>query len=344
MKVLRSLLTLAFTCSTISAFAWDYEGHRWVNQLALQSLPTNFPAFVRTPEAAERIAFLSGEPDRWRNTQDLPLKHCNAPDHFFDLEYLDDHGIDRNTLSRFRYEFVVQLADGRRKNPDKVEPIDPAKNDDRTKELIGFLPWTITEYYGKLKSGFSYLKAFEEAGGTPEEIRNAQENIIYIMGVMGHFVGDASQPLHTTKHFNGWVGDNPKGYTTRKTFHSWIDGGFIARSGLKYTDLSPKIRPAKLLWPGDPNIKRGDVFPEAMAYINEQFKQVEPLYILEKENKLDGKNPSDEGRAFMVKQLTAGGQMLGDLWYSAWQQAGTDTYLRGRLLDRQTKQQSSSGN
>ena len=40
------------------------------------------------------------------------------------------------------------------------------------------------------------------------------------MGVMGHYVGDGSQPLHTTVHFNGWVGDNPKGYTTKQTFHA----------------------------------------------------------------------------------------------------------------------------
>ena len=54
--------------ATTHALAWDYAVHRVVNQLALASLPTNFPAFVRTPAAGERIAFLSGEPDRWRNT------------------------------------------------------------------------------------------------------------------------------------------------------------------------------------------------------------------------------------------------------------------------------------
>jgi len=57
------------------ARAWDYEGHRVVNQLGLASLPTNFPAFVREPAAAERVAFLAGEMDRWRNTTDLSLKN-----------------------------------------------------------------------------------------------------------------------------------------------------------------------------------------------------------------------------------------------------------------------------
>ena len=48
-------------------FAWNYEGHRMVNQLALASLPEEFPAFVHQPENAERITFLAGEADRWRN-------------------------------------------------------------------------------------------------------------------------------------------------------------------------------------------------------------------------------------------------------------------------------------
>src|SRR5256885_14992157 len=77
-----------------SALAWDYEGHRIVNQLALASLPTNFPSFVRAPEAAERVAFLAGEADRWRNTQDLPLKHVNGPDHYIDVEELAVYGLN----------------------------------------------------------------------------------------------------------------------------------------------------------------------------------------------------------------------------------------------------------
>ena len=96
-----------------SALAWDYEGHRIVNQIALASLPTNFPVFTFTRAARERIAFLVGEPDRWRNTTDLPLKHFNGPDHYLDFEELADVGLGVTNLSHFRYEFVTQLALGR---------------------------------------------------------------------------------------------------------------------------------------------------------------------------------------------------------------------------------------
>src|ERR1041384_5985016 len=192
------------------ASAWDYAGHRLVNQVALRSLPDEFPAFVKTPEARERIAFLAGEPDRWRNTKDNTLKHFNEPDHFFDVDYLGGFGLTPETISPFRYEFMAQLTTARVKNPG-LEPVaDPAKDDNKTRALFGLLPWAINEQYSKLKSTFSCLKTFEENGGTSGEIRNAQENAIHLMGVLGHFVGDATQPLHTTKHYNGWIGDNPK--------------------------------------------------------------------------------------------------------------------------------------
>src|SRR5207245_10998215 len=69
-----ALLGCACLATAVTVFGWDYEGHRTVNQLALASLPADFPAFVREPANAERIAFLAGEPDRWRNVPDLPIR------------------------------------------------------------------------------------------------------------------------------------------------------------------------------------------------------------------------------------------------------------------------------
>ena len=56
---------------------------------------------------------------------------------------------------------------------------------------------------------------------------------------------------------------------------------------------------------------------------------------LENEGKFDGETGTGvSGRAFLGDQLTKAGQMLGDLWYSAWEQAPIDTYLQTQLLKR----------
>lgn len=326
----------AACAAALTTGAWDYEGHRTVNQIALASLPTNFPAFVGKPEAAERIAFLAGEPDRWRNTPDLALKHCNGPDHYIDLEELADYGLKSADLPVFRYDFVGQLATRRAAQPEKFHLPGPDEDPEHTRGLVGLLPWSITENYGKLKSGFSYLKAYEQYGGTPEEIANAQANIIYIMGVMGHYVGDGAQPLHVTIHHHGWVGPNPNNYRTNRSIHAWIDGGYFNKVGLpKLDELKPDIRPARLVQLGDRPARPEEIFAASVQYLEATLKEVEPLYQLDKSGALSGNGTKGlEGRKYLAQRLIVGGQMLGDIWYSAWQQATPDNYLRDQLLKR----------
>jgi len=344
----NACLFVGVMLAAIPVRAWDYEGHRIVNQLGLAALPADFPAFVREPANAERIAFLAGEPDRWRNVPDLPIKHYNGLDHYCDLEQLGDAGLDAATVPALRYEFALQFAAGRAAHPAHFPAVDPAKNADHSREWPGFAPWAITEYYGKLKAAFAYLKAFEEAG-TPEEIANARADIVYLMGVMGHYVGDCAQPLHTTKHHNGWVGDNPNNYTTWPGIHSWIDGGFLAKSGLKLAEIMPTVVPAGPLGIAARPDGRDPMFVAVMNYLLEQNKLVEPLYQLEKAGKLSNElekadrnrptvpGPVDpDGRAFIKARLLTGGEMLAAIWLTAWKQAAPDTYLRAQLLRRQT--------
>jgi hypothetical protein len=336
-----SVLTLAILAfahlGSRTSLAWDYTYHRLINEAALASLPTNFPAFVRTPAAADRIGFLSGEPDRWRNVKDLSFSHYSAPDHYLDLEELAVYGLKPESLPVFRYDFAAELIGFRKAHPDKCPPINEARNEDHTRELIGFVPWAIAENYGKLKSNFSYLKTYEEDGGTPEEIANAKENIIYVMGTMGHFVGDAGQPLHTTIHHHGWVGANPQHYRTNSSFHAWIDSGYLNKAGgVKLEEFETRLHPAQLVAIDGRTAKPEEMFQAAMLFVIGQNKLVEPLYQLDKDGRLSGEGDKGmEGKAFLEDQMAKSAQLLADIWYSAWQQAPPDTFLKGQLARRQ---------
>jgi hypothetical protein len=329
---------LSALLTAVTAHAWDYEGHRIVNQLGLAALPADFPAFVREPANVGRIAYLAGEPDRWRNV-DPWLQQVGASwtDHFLDLEELDEAGLDPRTVSSFRLEFAVAFAAGRAKHADRFPPIDPARNTARTREWAGFAPWAIAEWFQKLRSAFSYLKAFEEVGGTPEEIANAQADVIYVMGVMGHYIADCAQPLHTTKHFNGWTGPNPQGFTTVPGIHSWIDSGLINKANITLADLAPRATSAEPFTFAPRADGRDPFFVVAMDYIITQHELVEPLYRLEKDGRLGrGEQPvTPEGRAFIEGRLLTGGQMLGRAWVTAWRSAPVDAYLRTQLVKRQ---------
>jgi hypothetical protein len=334
-----------------AAQAWDYTGHRIVNTLALASLPADFPAFVRQPANAARVVYLGNVPDRWRNVDPwLRQSGGSWTDHYLDVEDLPAAGMDPLTVPSLRFDFAVAFAAGRAAHAASFPSIDPARNTDHTREWAGFAPWAIAEAFGRLRSAFGYLKAYREVGGTPEEIANAEADVLYAMGVMGHYVGDCAQPLHTTIHHNGWAGANPNGYTTWRGFHSWIDGGLLAKAGLKADQLLPRMGTiAPLPMPVRPD-GRDPVFVAAMDYILAQHALVEPLYRLDKEGRLGneqektaGRDERDKqfpgpvdaaGRAFIEGQLLAGGRMLGRLWLTAWQSAPLDTYLRTQLARR----------
>lgn len=335
---MRVSLFLTALLAAVTAHGWSYTGHRAVNQLAIASLPEDFPDFVRTPAATARILYLANLPDNWRNV-DPWLNQVGASwtDHFLDIEELPLAGLDPRAVSSFRYNFVVAFAAGRAAHADKFPAIDPAKNRDHTRGWPGFSPWAITEWTQKLRSAFAYLKAYEEMGGTPEEIANAQEDAIYAMGILGHYVADGAQPLHTTDKYNGWTGPNPQGYTTWNGIHSWIDGGLIGKAGINVTTLVPRMTPVGALPAIVPADGRDPIFVAAMDYLLASHEMVEPLYQLEKDGKLgNGDNPvSPEGKVFIENRLMVGGTMLAKLWVTAWKSAPVDTYLRSTLAKRQ---------
>jgi phage major head subunit gpT-like protein len=94
-----------------------------------------------------------------------------------------------------------------------------------------------------------------------------------------------------------------------------------------------KIQPAKIV--GNP-FKPEATFRDVMDYLLGTEKLIEPLYQLDKAGKLTPENASSaEGRAFLDAQLVRGGQMLGNLWFSAWQQATEDKFLIRALKERQ---------
>lgn len=319
--------------------AWGDVNHKLVVRLALAAMPEDFPAFARTPDQAERLGQLANVPDRWRNV-DPWLRQAGGSwsDHFIDIEYLTLAGIDPRTVPSLRYDFIASYTAARMIHADRFPPLNAALNQDHTQQWPGFLPWAMTEHYQKLRSAFSYLRAYRDLGGTAVEIDQAERDAIYSMGVLAHYVGDTAQPLHTTMHHDGWVGDNPQGYTVKPGFHSWMDSGLAAKAGIGFDDLAPRVkRVTPLALPPRPD-GRDPFFVAAMDYVLVHHALVEPLYRLEKAGLL-GNAPeavvAPEGRAFVEAQLLAAGEMLARCWLAAWQTAPSDNFLRSQLARRQ---------
>lgn len=297
------------------ALGWDAPGHRAITVAALKELPADAPAFLREPRVHAQIADLATQPDRWRSIPIAQLTHVNNPDHYLDVEDLDAFGLTLGTLPVLRHECIraMTLARERAGASFAGRPINPATDPARVQEWPGFLPFAIAENYAKVRSAMQTYRVLEALNDPAREdqLAAARSNIIVAMGLLSHFVGDCAQPLHTTTHHHGWIGDNPKGYTTDRGFHAYIDGGVIRLHNLADAELiAGVIGPALAVDGRDP-------WPAIIEAVSRSHAQMEPLYAMDKSGELREKT----GREFMLARLADGAGMLRALYAAAWIEA-----------------------
>jgi hypothetical protein len=285
---LPAFIVLAgFVFEPQSAQAWGNQGHRIINRLAVANLPPDVPSFLRSESAINEIEYLGPEPDRWRSPAEPELNAAQAPEHFIDLELADALG----PLPRRRLDFEASVfASGQR--PEK----------------IGLQPWETTEVWERLKAA---LREYRRLSADRQDTRPVEQAVIFYAGWLGHYVGDASQPLHTTVQYNGWVGPNPNGYTTEHKIHWQFEGPFVD-ANLHGPEVQAKMSPV--------NAIQGDIFSSYVAYIRHTATYVEKVYQLEKAGEFNGQGTA-QSRDFTAERLAAGASMLRDMIYSAWLQS-----------------------
>jgi hypothetical protein len=154
-----------------------------------------------------------------------------------------------------------------------------------------------------------------ETATTPEERawfeadRRLREKLtIRDIGIWSHYVGDASQPMHVSVHFNGW-GDypNPNGYTTSKTIHAHFEGTFV-RQNVDRDAIAAGV--------GSYADCKCTIEERTRTLLLTTLANVEPLYQLEKEGGF--KKGDKRGIAFATGRLSAGAQAVRDLILDAW--------------------------
>ena len=285
-RLTLSLLVIAVSLPYFFApatYAWGEEGHRYVNRVAAEHLPEDMPAFFKN--ASARLSFLGPEPDRWRDSKELykALTEVNAADHFIDIDKTENF----NALPNDRYEYADWL-----------------RHQGKDPKDIGFLPYSILEGYQKVQVLFRMWRDPDHAA----EREQIEQNIIYYAGVLGHYVADGSQPLHTSIHYNGWAtSSNPDGYT-REPLHWRFEGEFV-KAKIRPEDFTGLVKPAQRLQ---------DPFADIMKYLFESFGQVTELYRMDKTARWDARNTNPDSKKFVTARLAAGSQMLANLWYTAW--------------------------
>jgi hypothetical protein len=256
-----------------------------IAQLAVESLPTDAPQFMTAGK--KQLMFLNFEPDIWRDAkeEDLSpaLRRGHDPDHRFHLEFFSPPQLPED-----RYSFLNELC---------REGKDPRQ--------VGILPYRAMELFQRLRVTFRQWRAASD----PTTRNFLEARIIDDAGILGHYIADASEPLHTTVNTNGWdLPQNPQAYTRDNTLHNRFEGDFV-RARIRDGDVRPLVRGLRVV---------NDGLPYIYAEIERAHDQVIPLYEFEKAEPFGVADADPRAAAFVAARLADAASTLRDLWYTAY--------------------------
>ncbi len=307
---------IAATSMSAPAFAWGARGHELISGAAINGLPKDIPAFLRTRAAHDQIVMLGREPDRSRGagkTHDWE----RDPGHYINL---DDNGLAGGIFS------LDDLPPGR-------SDFDAAY---RAKGIRppapGYLPYAIIDGWQQIAKDFAYWRTSSVAEKNAKTKadrawfaadRKLREMIIIRdIGVWSHYVGDGSQPQHVSEHHAGWEGvfTDPMTYPPPgqppeiRTIHNYFEGPFV-KSSFEEAAVSSAMSPYR-----DCSCFIDKRVP---YYLKATWAQIRPLYTLVQAGEIRDASPA--ARAFALQRLAAGASETRDMIEDAWKASSTAT-------------------
>ncbi len=150
--------------STFLFFSWGFFAHQKINRLSVFMLPVEMIGFYK--KNIQYITEAAVNPDRRRYA--VPEE---APRHYIDLDEYGDSAAYK--LPRYWKEAVEKYGED-------------------SLMMHGIVPWHIYRTYFQLKEAF---------------LLKDPDRILRLSSDIGHYIGDAHVPLHTTKNYDGQLTD-----------------------------------------------------------------------------------------------------------------------------------------
>ena len=267
---------LPLVLSAQPARAWWPAGHSIIAAGAVQSLPPEVPAWFRA--GAGQIAHDAQDPDLQKDRSLAIMTEREYPQHFFDWEL-----VGMETLPPTRRAFYADCA--RR----GVNPFD-----------VGELPYAIAEWTQRLTMDFA------EARHYPANLYVRNKTLV-TAGILSHYAGDATMPLHVTNDFDGRV--KPDGTSPKTGIHARVDS-LIEKLNLTPQQLAKNqtIEPLPALWPG------------IEAQMRDSYSHVAQTYELESQLPLESGayQASPAVQSFALERGRAAAHFTAQLFLTAW--------------------------
>lgn len=193
MRVFGAAVAAFVALLPVSLHGWGMEVHRELTRRSLQGLPPELRPFFTVQR--DFIVEHTVDPDLWRVVGLKGERGDEDPNHFLDIDGLDDPPPFRN-VPREWPAFVAKYGEARANR-------------------AGRLPWRAEEIYQLLVARFRDI-----AKGTSPY---AADNARYLAAVLAHYIQDAHQPFHAVANYDGQL-------TNQRGIHSRFETELVLRN------------------------------------------------------------------------------------------------------------------
>src|SRR5690554_923646 len=284
-KVLFSVVLLL--ALTVLLQSWGFYAHRRINRMAVFSLPPEMIGFYKSN--IEYLTAHAVDPDKRRYAA-----KGEAPRHYIDIDHYAKDGENPFEAMPRRWRDAVE------------------KYSEDTLQAYGIVPWHIASVTNWLTNAFKEKNA---------------KRILQLSADLGHYIADAHVPLHTTKNYNGQM-------TGQKGIHGLWESRIpeLTADGFDYLVGRAKYieSPLEAAWK---IVEESHAYVDSVLLIEKALTRSFPTdqkYAFESRGQSTVKQYS---RSFAMAYNNRMGNMVesrmrkaiamvGNLWYTAWVNAG----------------------
>jgi hypothetical protein len=271
----------------LSAGAWGRRGHQIVGETAAL-LASSEPNARFLKNQSFNLGYYANCPDFiWKHPATYAYE---KPQHFMDMEIFrrafSNHPEIKNPFELSRKEFE-----------EKFPEVPPE---------AGRSFWRIREFYANLEGVSAKLRALKDDAPL-EQRQKLQEKWLLDAGLMAHYVGDLSMPLHVSENYDGHL-------SGQKGIHSYFEDLMVDEL---YPEMAVEVaKAAQKQWPDFVKKNKDKTVLQLLEQLADHSnKEISHLLAIDKKSKREEmKKNAAKYRSLIRKQLTDGSLTTGELY------------------------------
>lgn len=310
------------------ALAWGSRGHASICEAAV-FLVKSQPLKEYLINKPQMMGHLCNIPDIYWKSLSADARKLGDPTHYINAEKL---GLKIKDIPT-DYKKIVEDYTG------KADPTENKIKVFSVPDELGSNWWRVDQFYRRAITNGQSLKELPAPQNSKEEQnddlaynKNFYEMIVN-MGLMGHFVGDASQPFHSTSDYDGYAANHGG-------IHAYYEDASVAHFDANLVDRI--VKKAKTIktptWVQQPSVVENmKIFSDLAVNEVKDILKVDPVIkpsTLKIEKGMSLKTPAERQPAsigfkkfekLMLTEMARSSYLLAHLWDEAYKSAGEPT-------------------